>query len=131
MCLEIDIKSEGIYSEKQLYNCIQYIYNNPVKAGICVKPEEYPYSNYRKMNGQVSQEFIFLDIEEDREDLIKQVIERFLMCNKLKLKDLQKERGKLTELICILRDKYKMSFRKISEELEIGRERIRRNYNCK
>ena len=124
-------KSEGIYSEKQLYNCIQYIYNNPVKAGICVKPEEYPYSNYRKMNGQVSQEFIFLDIEEDREDLIKQVIERFLMCNKLKLKDLQKERGKLTELICILRDKYKMSFRKISEELEIGRERIRRNYNCK
>ena len=124
-------KSEGIYSEKQLYNCIQYIYNNPVKAGICVKPEEYPYSNYRKMNGQVSQEFIFLDIEEDREDLIKQVIERFLMCNKLKLKDLQKERGKLTELIYILRDKYKMSFRKISEELEIGRERIRRNYNCK
>ena len=83
------------------------------------------------MNGQVSQEFIFLDIEEDREDLIKHVIERFLMCNKLELKDLQKERGKLTELICILRDKYKMSFRKISEELEIGRERIRRNYNCK
>lgn len=34
-------KSEGIYSEEHLYNCIQYIYNNSVKAGICLKAEEY------------------------------------------------------------------------------------------
>ncbi|MGN1351462.1 MAG: transposase [Clostridia bacterium] len=32
-------KAEGIYSEKQLYNCIKYIYDNPVKAEICKKPE--------------------------------------------------------------------------------------------
>ena len=28
-------KSQAIYSEKQLYTCINYIHNNPVKAGIC------------------------------------------------------------------------------------------------
>ena len=39
-------KSEGIYSEEHLYNCIKYIYDNPVKAHICNKAEEYPYSNY-------------------------------------------------------------------------------------
>ena len=27
-------RSEGIFSESQLYNCINYIYNNPIKAGI-------------------------------------------------------------------------------------------------
>ena len=31
-------KSEGIYSEKHLFNCIKYIYDNPVKAGMCKKP---------------------------------------------------------------------------------------------
>ena len=34
-------KAEGIYSEEQLYNCIKYIYDNPVKAGVCNKAEEY------------------------------------------------------------------------------------------
>ena len=28
-------KAEGIYNESQLNNCIRYIYNNPVKAGMC------------------------------------------------------------------------------------------------
>ena len=32
-------KAEGIYTESHLYSCIKYIYNNPVKAGICNKPE--------------------------------------------------------------------------------------------
>ena len=36
-------KSEGIYSEEHLHRCIQYIYDNPVKAKICDKPEDYKY----------------------------------------------------------------------------------------
>ena len=35
-------KSEGIYNEKHLYNCMRYIYNNPVKAGMCEEAEKYP-----------------------------------------------------------------------------------------
>lgn len=42
-------RTEGIYTERQFYNCIKYIYDNPVKAGICRKPEDYPYSNYKQI----------------------------------------------------------------------------------
>ena len=39
-------KSQAIYSEKQLYTCINYVHNNPVKAAICKHPSEYKYSSY-------------------------------------------------------------------------------------
>ena len=32
--------------EKQLYNCLNYIHNNPVKAGIVKNASEYKYSSY-------------------------------------------------------------------------------------
>ena len=41
-------KSQAIYSEKQLYTCINYIHNNPVKAGICKIASEYEYSSYNE-----------------------------------------------------------------------------------
>ena len=41
-------KSQIIYSEKQLYACINYIHNNPVKAQICKFPCEYEYSSYNE-----------------------------------------------------------------------------------
>ena len=37
---------QPICSEKQLYNCINYIFNNPVKARICDSQEKYLFSNY-------------------------------------------------------------------------------------
>lgn len=37
--------SQPILSEKQLYRCINYIHNNPVKAEICDNSEEYKYSS--------------------------------------------------------------------------------------
>ena len=60
-------KAEGIYSEKQLYHCIKYIFNNPVKAGICNKAEEYEFSNYKKMKDNYEEEeYDFIDVEEDK-----------------------------------------------------------------
>ena len=41
-------KSQAIYSEKQLYTCINYIHYNPVKAGICKIASEYEYSSYNE-----------------------------------------------------------------------------------
>ena len=58
-------KAEGIYSEKQLYNCIKYIYDNPVKAEICKKPEEYEFSNYKKID--------FIDDEESTPSLAQAI----------------------------------------------------------
>lgn len=40
-------KTEPIYEERYLINCINYIHNNPVKAGMVNKCGEYKYSSYR------------------------------------------------------------------------------------
>ena len=91
-------KSEGIYNEEHLYNCIKYIYDNPVKAGICERPEEYPYSNYRKINKQLKESYLFMDIDEDKVKCEK-VIEEFLIENNIIFDDLKKDKIKLKELI--------------------------------
>ena len=38
---------EPIYEMSHLVNCIKYIHNNPVKAGIATCCEAYPYSSYQ------------------------------------------------------------------------------------
>ena len=121
-------KSEGIYSEDHLYNCIRYIYNNPVKAGICNKESEYPYSNYKEINGNIDNKYYFIDIEENYEKLCKETIEEFLNNNNIKFDELNNEKDKLKELIIMLKDNYNFSFRKISKELNINREKLRRIY---
>lgn len=76
-------KSEAIYTEQNLHNCIAYIYNNPVKAGICNTPEEYKFSNYKyskNINYETCEDYSFMDTEEDKqrqcESLIKKYIEQ-------------------------------------------------------
>ena len=124
-------KAEGIYTEKHLYNCISYIYNNPVKAGICNKPEQYTYSNYKKTNIKMDEDEIFMDIEEDKEVLCKKVIGRFLSENKKEMEDIKKDKVKLKEIIVILKDKYHISLRTIAEEIEVNRESVRKIYSQK
>lgn len=41
-------KSKNIYTVQQLTDTINYIHNNPVKAGFCSFPEEYKYSSYNE-----------------------------------------------------------------------------------
>jgi len=38
-------KSEPVEDDVYFLTALRYILNNPVKAGICEKPEEYPYSS--------------------------------------------------------------------------------------
>ena len=125
-------KSEGIYSEKHFYNCIKYIYNNPVKVGICLKPEEYPYSNY-KTNlynyNDTDVEYFFIDVEEDVQIICRDVIQKFLYDNNINLIDLKNDKLMLKKIITILKEKCNISFREISKEININREKIRRIYN--
>lgn len=46
-------KSEAIHTEPYLIQVIRYIHNNPVKAGIIQKAEEYPWSSYREFLGKI------------------------------------------------------------------------------
>lgn len=121
-------KAEGIYSEEQLHNCIKYIYDNPVKAGICSKPENYEFSNYRKINIITKEEYVFIDVEEDKKLLCKRLVKEFLEEKKLKLEELRNNKIELSELMKILK-KHNLSFRTISDAVNINRERLRREYN--
>ena len=40
--------SEGVESEKQLINTINYIHRNPIKAGIVSNAQNYPWCSYNK-----------------------------------------------------------------------------------
>ena len=40
-------KNNLVRNDQYLLNVVNYIEYNPVKAGICTKPEEYPWSSYR------------------------------------------------------------------------------------
>lgn len=44
--------SQEILSQRQLYSCLRYIHNNPVKACICKFMREYNYSSYNEFLGK-------------------------------------------------------------------------------
>lgn len=123
-------KAEGIYSEDQLNNCIRYIFNNPVEAGICNRPEEYLYSNYRKTNIESNNiDYLFIDVTEDKNNEVKEYIKKYLKQNSLKLTDLEQDEKRLKKILFVLKEEYNMSLRVISLELKINREKIRKIYN--
>lgn len=119
-------KSEGIYSERQLYNCISYIYNNPVKAKICRTPEEYPYSNAKYYKGIIEENNLYSFLGMDNDKDYKKIIKTYLIENNMKKEDLIRHKENLKELIVMLRKNNKISFRKMEEELEISRETLRK-----
>lgn len=57
-------QTEPIYNIKYLINCIKYIHENPVKAKMVKKCEDYKYSSYRdyQNNTGVTQSKIMVDI---------------------------------------------------------------------
>ncbi len=118
-------KAEGIYNISHLNNCIKYIYNNPVKAGICKTAKEYPYSNYKEINVDIDENYFFIDTDEDVEIIRKNVIHNFLLKNNINLYNNQ---SKLSELVVLLKEKYNIPLRKIARELNMNREKIRKIY---
>ena len=122
-------KSEGIYSEQHLYSCIKYIYDNPVKAGICQRAKEYPYSNFKEINKDLDDNYVFIDIDDNKETAHQDIINKFLIENNIKQIDLKNNKNKIKELIILLKEKHHISLRKIAKELGLNREVIRRIYN--
>ena len=123
-------KAEGIYTENHLYSCIKYIYDNPVKAGICNKPEQYLYSNYKTFkNLEEYKEYKFIDIDEDSKDVCKKIIEKTLLERKMNLEELKKDEKELHRLFVLLKQDYKISLREIAINFNINREKVRKIFN--
>lgn len=117
-------QAEGIYTEKQLYNCMNYIYNNPVKAGICKKPEDYKYSNYKKTPKSEDIEIAFIDIDNDEE--CEKFINDYLKDKDLDIVEIIKHKNELSEIVRILKMEFGLSLRSIAKKLNIGRETVRK-----
>lgn len=120
-------KSQGIFNERQLYICIKYIYDNPVKAGICKEAKDYPFSNWIVVNGDLCDEFSLMETDYDREQVVKNIINNILFKYNVGLDSLKDNDELLLEIIVILK-KENVSLRNIAKETGIGREKVRRIY---
>lgn len=149
-------KTQEITTLSHFYNCILYIHQNPVKAKICKKAEEYPYSSLlnncfkietemekkikielerqgiwerskKERQEDVYEEFLLLEVEENKEKLCEDLIEQYCIYYKISKEDLKEneKRDLLKELVKKLKLEYKISYRLISKQLQIGREIIR------
>ena len=45
-------KSEVVETPRYLYTVIRYVHQNPIKAGLCKRLEDYPYSSFAEYTGQ-------------------------------------------------------------------------------
>ena len=50
-------KSEAVESERYFMTVLRYILRNPVKAGLCASPFDYPYSNAKAVLSQTDPDF--------------------------------------------------------------------------
>ena len=133
-------KSEPVEDDSYFLTVIRYIHQNPVKAGICKKIEEYQYSSYNeylKNAGLVDADFLFemiskkefirynntensdkcLDVEENRkirltDEQAQSVIEKYSHC--YSASDFQKLNTKSRDKFIILFKEKGLSIRQIS-----------------
>jgi len=62
-----------VETDSYLFECIRYIANNPVEAGMCAHPADWPWSSYRRLAGYdevgftfVTDDFLLATFHEDR-----------------------------------------------------------------
>lgn len=141
-------QTEPIYNEKYLINCIKYIHNNPVKAKMVSKCEDYPYSSYNdylKNEGVTQSEIMtylfgknpnytelfkqtferrYIDIngtEEFNKEYFMEGIREFKKTYKENTVNIMSSRKVLKKLIAFLYDICKFKYNEISYFWEIPR----------
>ena len=100
-------ESELIYNEEYFYNCVRYIHNNPVKAGIVKNAKEYRFSSANDYSLEKILEHIrtntkiessgmedFIDVDKDviLAERIQNVINEFCQINNIKNISLEDKR---------------------------------------
>lgn len=145
-------RAEEIYSQAHLLSCINYIHNNPVKAGICKNKVDYKYSSYNSFLGKeglVSKELVqkclinngidykdvfntnyetfkFIEYEEVSENAKIELIEKFLERNSITLEQLKEDKVALRDLVVVLNIEYNITQKEIAEKLGINKTKINR-----
>lgn len=143
-------EAEEINSERYLLNCIAYIHNNPVKAGMVKKASDYKYSSYNNyinktgiINNTIlklvfgtstnyleqyrvihKEEYIFKDIVEDKRSA-KEIIKEYEIEKNIKIKEIKQSEKYTIELTKKLKEEG-LSINKISQIIEINRFKLSR-----
>lgn len=145
-------KSEEIKDEIYLINCIKYIHNNPVKAGIVQNLKDYKYSSYLKYENKewfnkntFLSEIIdinlvikednnvydfFIDIDKDKyndiEEMIFCGIKEFENRNGMLIEEIKKNEKMLLTLVNELKEKYKITQKEILNIIKISKSKFGR-----
>lgn len=142
-------RTEPISDIKYLINCIKYIHENPVKAGMVQKSEDYKYSSYKDYmnNSGLTQSKImreifgtkcnyavlftktrdkrFIDIEEKNKENLKKYIsgeiKEYLIDNEIDFADVFSNRDAFKELIIYLKAKCQFDYKEIQNFFEMSR----------
>lgn len=140
-------KSEKIYNQSYLKNCLKYIHMNPVKAGIVKKEKDYKYSSYCdyiNKEGIVNDETIrmifnseynylkeFLEIEYEenlffnsKEKEIKEYIAIYCDYKDVTIEELVKKQKLLKNLYNNLKEQYEISKSKMAQMININRTKL-------
>ena len=144
-------RSEVIQNEQYLLNCLAYIHNNPVKAGIVKNAQDYYYSSYKNyLSGwgivdfkeaekyyDISPSFIksimndksdtdWLDNEDNGYENIHEVINELTDKYGLSKKRLSEDDELLVTTTKELMCRCRISLRRIATILDVNRERLRK-----
>ncbi len=138
--------SQIIKNENHLRNAIIYVHNNPVKAKICSKPNEYEFNSYmsfwkenKEMNifaskkqyeemhykNDVQLEYLS-DFEKVSNEDARLILMEYLDKKHITIEELQKDKQKLYEFCNICKIQYKISNRNLEKITKVNREKIRR-----
>lgn len=145
-------KAQPIKSKEHLYLGIEYIHNNPVKARICNRKEEYEFSSYDKIyqgnqiemqkkineilnkcilqvendDKEQKKKFEFLEDEKENKEVIcQEIVNNFLLNKGYNIEELKKEKQDLTEIVKQLKCENNVSYRLMEKYLKISRETLR------
>lgn len=141
--------SQDILDKRQLFNVIAYIHNNPLKAKMINELEDYKYSSYnqykdKKIGKDIAllvfesedyndvfnyihknyNELTVIDVKEEKQYDYKQIIENFCIDNNSNFKLIRYDEELLIKIIKKLKGEFYLSNKKISELLDINKNRI-------
>lgn len=140
-------KTQPIYSEKHLFTSVRYIHNNPVKANICEKANEYKYSscyhnifytdtelerNIKKnmynepINLQEEEKFVLMENEQNQEQTCHEIIKDIMLKNSLTKENLCQNEKVMGDIIRKLRHEENISYRMMEKILGINRKKLRK-----
>ena len=142
--------SQEILDSRHLYSCLKYIHDNPIKASICKKAYEYPYSSYNEFirkkyiitdksinilfgnsdnyisyfNNIHDKLYEDLEIFDIKELNIYDIIKNFEIENKIQIQDLKKNKELLKKVIKDARKMTDVTLNELAKILGISKSTV-------